>query len=89
MTDPGLRQKRLRLACRRGMLEVELALRPWFERHGAGLSPAELDDFERLLVLEDLDLWEVLCSRQPDPEGLVSGLVARLKRELFAKPDAD
>lgn len=89
MSETELRQKRLRLACRRGMLEVELSLRPWFERHGAGLTAAELDDFERLLALEDLDLWEVLCSRRPDPEGLASGLAARLKRELFAKPDAD
>lgn len=89
MNDAELRLKRLRLACRRGMLEVELALRPWVERHAAGLAPAELDDLERLLALEDLDLWEVLCSRRPDPEGLASGLAQRLKRELFDRRDAD
>jgi len=89
MNEAELRLKRLRLACRRGMLEVELALRPWVERHAAGLAPAELDDLERLLALEDLDLWEVLCGRRPDPAGLKGGLAVRLRRELFARLDAD
>lgn len=83
MEEPGLRKKRLRLACRRGFLEVELALRPWVEAHLERLAPAELDDLERLLDLEDLDLWEIICGRRPGPESQVSDLLARLRADLM------
>ncbi|MCA1905983.1 MAG: succinate dehydrogenase assembly factor 2 [Desulfarculus sp.] len=82
MEDPDLRKKRLRLACRRGFLEVELVLRPWVEARLERLTPAEVDDLERILALEDLDLWEIICGRRPGPEGLVTDLLARLRADL-------
>ncbi|GEM_PF-6043828 len=83
MEEPGLRVKRLRLACRRGFLEVELALRPWVEARLERLTPAELDDLELLLAREDLDLWEIICGRRSGPEGLASDLLARLRADLL------
>ncbi len=85
MEEPGLRKKRLRLACRRGFLEVELALRPWVEARLDQLAPAELDDLDILLAREDLDLWEIICGRRPGPEGLRTDLLARLRADLLRR----
>ncbi len=75
-----LRIKRLRLlASQRGMLEVELVLRPFARDALAGLGRGGLDGFERLLAMGDLDLWEVLCGKRPAPEGVPAGLLERLR----------
>lgn len=85
--DRELRLKRLRLmASQRGLLEAELALRAFVDRHLAGLSPAQLDHFERLLGLADLDLWEMLCGRRPPLEGMEPGLLDMLRRPITARP---
>ncbi len=78
-----LRRKRLRLLAHgRGMLEVELILRPFADQELASLDQAGLDAFERLLQMEDLDLWEVICGRRPLPEGVDPALVKKLRGKL-------
>lgn len=79
--DHELRVKRLRLlASQRGMLEVELVLRPFARRRLAQLDQADVDGFERLLAMEDLDLWEVICGKRPAPEGVPASLLERLRK---------
>lgn len=78
-----LRRRRLRLlACRRGFLEVELALRPFVEAELSQMDHPLLDQLERLLEMEDLDLWEVLCGRRPLPSEVGPELLRRLRRYL-------
>ena len=55
---------RLRWHCRRGMLENDLVLERFMERHGEALEGARLEAFKRLLAYADADLWELVCGRR-------------------------
>lgn len=81
--DITLRRKRLRhLAYSRGMLEVELVLRPFVDHELESLDQPGLDSFERLLQIEDLDLWEIISGRQPMPKDLDEAMVDKLRGRL-------
>ncbi|MDQ8039160.1 MAG: succinate dehydrogenase assembly factor 2 [Rickettsiella sp.] len=54
---------RLRWQCRRGMLELDLLLIPFFDRYYLGLSASDKLLFERLLSYEDQDLYRILIKR--------------------------
>ena len=54
---------RLRWQCRRGLLENDLVLDRFLERHGSGLSREQLDVFQRLLELGDNELWDILSGK--------------------------
>ena len=55
---------RLRWQCRRGMLENDLVLEQFMERHGSALEGERLAAFKRLLDYSDADLWELVCGRR-------------------------
>lgn len=57
---------RLRWHCRRGMLELDLVLARFLETRFATLDTAQLREFERLLDLEDQELWQRLRDDAPD-----------------------
>lgn len=54
------RRERIRWHCRRGMLELDLILVRALEHHYDKLSEPELDQFEKLLALEDTILLSYL-----------------------------
>lgn len=54
---------RLRWHCRRGMLELDLLLHRFVDRHLASLSPDEMARFKEVLDLQDGDLWQLLSGR--------------------------
>jgi antitoxin CptB len=88
MTDLELKKKKLRLnACRRGLLEAELLLCAFARQELDQMTLAQLEDFERLLEMEDLDFWEMICGRRPIPPGLSKELVDRLRHYLPSKPN--
>jgi len=65
-SDPRL--KRLLFQSQhRGMQENDLLLGRFAERHLAGMTPAELDQFEALLAEPDGDLLKWLTGREPPP----------------------
>ena len=79
-----VRVKRLRMLARhRGMLEVALLLQP-FLRPGEleAMSDEDLGAFERLLDIDDLDLWDMVTGRRPPAPELSPALFARLRRRL-------
>jgi len=58
---------RIGWACRRGMLELDLILGPFFEQQFSDLSPKDQAIFERLLTVEDPMLYQwFLGSEQPE-----------------------
>jgi antitoxin CptB len=75
-----LRRERIRWHCRRGMLELDLALQRFADRHLATLSEADLDDLERVLMLTDNDLLDLVLERsEPAPD------IARIARMIQNK----
>jgi antitoxin CptB len=61
---------RLRWACRRGMLELDLLLIPFFDKHYAQLTPKEQASFAELLSCTDPELfsWLMGHARPEKPE---------------------
>jgi antitoxin CptB len=58
---------RLRWACRRGMLELDLVLGPFLDNVFPGLDEADQLLFEKLLEAEDQDLFRwFLGNGEPD-----------------------
>jgi antitoxin CptB len=69
---------RLRWRCRRGLLENDLVLQRFLERHGRGLEGERLSAFEALLDYADDELWGIVSGRSEcrDPAlGEVVGLL--------------
>ena len=59
---------RLKWRCRRGLLENDLFVERFFERHEATLDRVQADGLARLMDLADNDLLDLLLARK-EPEG--------------------
>lgn len=80
--DPANRS-RLRWRSRRGLLENDLILTRFLDRHEVTLSDGEVDGLTRLLDLSDNDLMDLILARK-EPAGeqdvpQVHALLARLR----------
>ena len=71
---------RVRWQCRRGMLELDLVLSRFVERHLVELLPDQLAAFKALLEHSDSVLWD-LVSGQLDAEPGATETIVRLLRE--------
>lgn len=60
-------RERVRWRCRRGLLELDLLLKQFLERHYAGLTDREHAGFVRLLDLPDPELLDY-CNGVSYPE---------------------
>ncbi|MGN6388680.1 MAG: succinate dehydrogenase assembly factor 2 [Burkholderiaceae bacterium] len=82
-SDPT-RRARLRWRARRGLLENDLLLTRFLDRHEAAMTDEEVDAFSRLLDLSDNELMDLLLARKEPEEGLalphVLALLDRLRR---------
>ena len=54
---------RLRWQCRRGLLELDLVLERFLERHGEQLQGERLSSFQTLLTFTDIELWDLVRAR--------------------------
>jgi len=59
---------RVRWHCRRGLLELDVVLTRFLERHFEMLSAQQRAAFYRLLEYPDNDLWDFVTGRQPPPD---------------------
>jgi antitoxin CptB len=55
---------RIRWRCRRGMLELDIVLQGFVNKHYKQLNDAELQCFDKLLSLPDNDLWDMITSKK-------------------------
>ncbi len=61
-----------------------MILRPFAERHLSGLPDSSLADYEKLLALEDLDLWELISGRRGSPKDINPDLIELIRGFLPA-----
>jgi len=59
---------RLKWRCRRGLLENDLLIERYFNRHGACITATQADGLTALMELPDNDLLDLLLARS-EPEG--------------------
>ena len=70
---------RLRWRCRRGLLENDLVLARFLERHGATLDRERLAALDELLALPDPELWALVTGRRECEEPRLAAMVAMLQ----------
>ena len=74
-SDPAQR-RRLRWRARRGLLENDLVLTRFLDRHEASLDDAEVAGLDALLDLTDNDLLDLILGRS-EPQGAAATPEAR------------
>jgi antitoxin CptB len=71
---------KLRWRCRRGLLENDLFIARFFERHEATLTMGQAQALETLMDLSDNDLLDLLLRRkEPEPELAGAGVAELLQ----------
>ena len=71
---------KLKWRCRRGLLENDLFIARFFERHEASLTCGQAQALETLMDLSDPDLLDLLLRRkEPEPEKAGAEVIELLK----------
>jgi len=73
------RHARLRWRCRRGMLENDLILARFLDARGEAIDEEEVAALDRLLDLDDNELWDLLSGRTEPADAMLRPLVAALR----------
>ena len=76
--DQGRQQQRLRWHCRRALLELDLVFQRFWLKAGDGLGDEDAAALERLLEMEDHDLWELVSGRRETGDPQLKGMIAKL-----------
>jgi antitoxin CptB len=71
-----LSQNRLKWKCRRCLLELDLILQDFMDKH---LQEKDTSTLNELLDLEDNDLWDIISGRSDRFDQRFEGVVARLR----------
>lgn len=77
---------RIKWACRRGMLELDVIIMPFFDDCFDKLTSSEQQDFVALLECDDPDLFCWLmkqgCSEQPELAAITNKIIEHNHRKL-------
>ena len=76
---PSEELRRLRWRCRRGMLELDLVLRDFLDRHYPLLSTSERTAFQQLLLLPDSALISFLHGTEEADSEELKNIVNKLR----------
>jgi antitoxin CptB len=71
---------RLRWRCRRGLLENDLVLGRFLDRHGRQLEGERLQAFKVLLGYDDSDLWNLVSGRSECGDPALGEVIQMLRR---------
>ena len=71
--------KRLRWRCRRGLLENDLVLERFLDAYGKNLSAEQFEAFDRLLDLEDKQIWDLVSGKRKPRDPALTGVVELLR----------
>jgi antitoxin CptB len=74
-------RERLRWRCRRGLLELDLVLQAFLDRHFDGLDAAGLEAFKSLLARSDPDLLDLVLGRAEPGSARERQLLALMRSE--------
>jgi len=74
-----IRREKLRWHCRRALLELDIVFQRFWARMGDELDDATATQLERLLEMEDHDLWELVSGRVTTEDAPLRGLVENLR----------
>ncbi|MDP5205616.1 succinate dehydrogenase assembly factor 2 [Alishewanella sp. SMS9] len=66
---------KLRWACRRGMLELDILLAPFVDEGYDALNDQQKADFERLLACDDPDLFAWFMGHQHSKDASIQAIV--------------
>ena len=67
---------RVRWHCRRGLLELDVVLTRFLDRHFDSLSAQQRATFNRLLDFPDNDLWDFVTGKQPPPDADTARIIS-------------
>ena len=74
-----VRREKLRWHCRRALLELDLVFQRFWAR-GEALNEEDEAALERLLAMEDHDLWSLVSGRTETDDPHAKSMVDRLRR---------
>ncbi len=84
---PDKRLNRLKWACRRGMLELDVLFLPFVEQAFDTMSFSEKETFERLLTCDDPDLFAWFMGHKPCKDPDLSAMVKHVKTSIEIKAE--
>ena len=67
---------RVRWNCRRGLLELDVVLTRFLDRHFESLSPQQREAFKRMLDYPDNDLWDFVTGKQAPPDAETGQIIS-------------
>jgi antitoxin CptB len=70
---------RLRWSCRRGMLELDLVLTGFLEKHYPNLTEQQAKMFRKLLDYPDIDLFDMIMARAEPEENTMKTLLQLIR----------
>lgn len=80
---PAEQRARLRWGCRRGMLELDCILQPFFDQHFDGLTEGQQQQFADLLHEADPDLFSWLMGYQTPTSETLAQTVNLIRTRHF------
>ncbi len=83
MTDgskPDRDLDRIKWNCRRGLLELDLLLERFLERHLSALDEGQMEVFKELLAYEDNDLLDMVMGRAEPVNVQLSALLQMMRK---------
>jgi len=75
-----IRTEKLRWHSRRALLEIDLVMQRFWQRQTGMLDEEQAEKLERLLEMEDHDLWELLSGRCVDDDPALQEMVGLLRQ---------